>query len=383
MNLRRLAWKNLLRRRSRAVFTGLGIFLGIATFVAVSSLTSRMEGAVQDKLDRFGANILVSPRTEQFSLGFGDISLGGAEVAHSRLTLADRARIASIHHRDRIRSIVPYLLTAADASGKDLVWMGMPAQDMVEARPWWKIDGAPVRRRGEVVLGAQAAASLGIGPGETLMSGERSFRVVGVLEPTGEKEDAMVVADLPDVQQIAGRPAGVTYFEVAALCKDCPVEDIVAQIGQALPGARVSAIRQVVESRKAAVEQLRRLGFGVSAIVLLIGGLLVLVTVMGGVQERTAEIGVLRAVGFRGRAIFSLLFWETGWVSMLASVLGAGAGLAAAFLTSPMFGIERPGFDAIPALVGVAVGLMLGLLGAVPPARRAAALPPTEAIRTL
>ena len=121
------------------------------------------------------------------------------------------------------------------------------------------------------------------------------------------------------------------------------MEDIVAQIGQALPGARVSAIRQVVESRKAAVDQLRRMGYGVSAIVLLIGGLMVLVTVMGGVQERTAEIGVLRAVGFRGRSIFSLLFWETGWVSLLASILGAGAGIAAAFLASPMFGIENAG----------------------------------------
>ncbi|MHB1013077.1 MAG: ABC transporter permease [Desulfobacteria bacterium] len=55
MNIRKLAWKNLLRRKSRAVFTGLGIFLGIATFVAISSITSQMEGAVQDQLDRFGA----------------------------------------------------------------------------------------------------------------------------------------------------------------------------------------------------------------------------------------------------------------------------------------------------------------------------------------
>ncbi|MGE5247811.1 MAG: ABC transporter permease [Verrucomicrobiota bacterium] len=383
MNLRRLAWKNLLRRRSRAVFTGLGIFLGIATFVAVSSITSRMDGAVQDKLDRFGANILVSPLTEHLSLGFGDISLGGTEVSRSRLTLADRAKIASIHHKDRLRAIVPYLLAAAGVSGRNMVWMGIPAGEMADARPWWKIEGAPVRRRGEVLLGSRAAEALGAGPGGTLTAGARSFHVVGVLRPTGEKEDAMVIADLADVQQLAARPGAVTYFEVAALCKDCPVEDIVAQIGQALPGARVSAIRQVVESRKAAVEQLRRLGLGVSAIVLFIGGLMVLVTVMSGVQERTGEIGVLRAVGFRGRAIVSLLFWETGWVSLLASLVGAATGVAAAYVASPLFGVERPGFDLAPGLLGVAMGLALGLLGALPPARRAAALSPTEAIRTL
>jgi putative ABC transport system permease protein len=139
----------------------------------------------------------------------------------------------------------------------------------------------------------------------------------------------------------------------------------------------------VVESRKAAVDHLRRLGFGVSAIVLLIGGLMVLVTVMGGVQERTREIGVLRAVGFRKKSIFSLLFWETGWVSLLSSLLGAATGIAAAYLVAPSFGIEHPGVQVFPALLGTAAGLFLGLAGAVPPARRAAALSPTEAIRSL
>ncbi|MBE0604283.1 MAG: ABC transporter permease [Deltaproteobacteria bacterium] len=383
MNLRKLAWRNLLRRKSRAVFTGLGIFLGIGTFVAIASITSRMEGAVQDQLDRYGANIVVSPRTEQLSIGFGNMSLGGTEVARSRLSMADRDRIGSIHHKDRIRMVVPFLLAASDASGKNFVWMGLPRPDMADARPWWKIDGSPVVERGEVVLGAEAAAALGKGPGGTIAAGKRSFRVSGVLRPTGEKEDAMIIADLADVQELSGATGAVTYFEVAALCKDCPVEDIVAQIGQALPGARVSAIRQVVESRKAAVDQLRRLGYGVSAIVMLIGGLMVLVTVMGGVQERTPEIGVLRAVGFRGAAIHSLLLWETGLVSFIASVLGTGTGIAAAYLVSPMFGIEEPGVVVAPALLGIAAGLLLGLAGAIPPARRAAALSPTVAIRSL
>lgn len=383
MNIRRLAWKNLFRRKSRAVFTGLGIFLGIGTFVAIASLTVQMEQAVQDKLDRYGANILITPRTEQLSLGFGDIALGGTQVAHSRLTTADEKAIRGIEMKERLRSVVPFFLTAADASGKNLVWMGMPASEIATARPWWKITGAPFGEKGEVVLGSEAAAVLDKGPGGTVTSKGKTFRVTGVLHPTGEKEDGMVIASTGEVQSLAGNFRGVTFFEVAALCKDCPVEDIVAQIGDALPGARVSAIRQVVESRKAAVDQFRRLGLGVSAIVLAIGGLMVFVTVMGSVQERTKEIGVLRAVGFRRRAILSLLFWETGWVSLLSSVSGAFIGVAAAMLAAPLFGVEKAEAAFSPALLGVAIGMALGLLGTVPPARRAAALSPTEAIRSL
>jgi putative ABC transport system permease protein len=261
--------------------------------------------------------------------------------------------------------------------------MGLPAEEIAVARPWWKVSGTPLEEQGEVLLGAEVAVLLDKGPGGTVVSGGRTFRVAGVLYPTGEKEDSMVIADIRDVQTLAKNPKAVTFYEVAALCKDCPVEDIVGQIGGALPGARVSAIRQVVESRKAAVDQFRRLGLAVSAIVLAIGGLMVFVTVMGSVQERTREIGVLRAVGFRRRAIVSLLFWETGWVSLLSAVSGSVVGMGAAWLASPLFSVARGEVLFTPAVIGVVIGMALGLFGSVPPARRAAALSPTEAIRAL
>src|SRR4030066_2559283 len=122
MNMRMLAWKNLFRRKSRAVFTGLGIFLGIGTLVALSSLTMQMEGAVRDKLDRFGANSLVVPRTEQLSLGFGDIALGGAQVAHARRAVSGGEAIRLIYLKDRLRSVVPFFLTATDAPREGIVW---------------------------------------------------------------------------------------------------------------------------------------------------------------------------------------------------------------------------------------------------------------------
>ncbi len=383
MTIRTLAWRNLARRKGRALFTGMGIFLGIATFVALSTITARMEGAVRDKLDRFGANILVVPRTEQLALGFGDIALGGTQVAHARLTAGDENLIRSIPMRERVRSVVPFLLAAADASGKDLVWLGLPAIEIPAARPWWKVYGAPAPGKDEVLLGSEAAVLLDKGPGGTVTSRGKTFRVAGVLRPTGEKEDAMVIASIGDVRALAKRPGAVSFFEVAALCKDCPVEEIVAQIADAVPGSRVAAIRQVVESRKSAVDQFRRLGLGVSAIVLAIGALMVFVTVMGSVQERTREIGVLRAVGFRRRTILSLLFWETGWISLAASVAGAAVGIAAALLAAPLFGVAGTAVPVPPAVLGVVLGTALGLVGAAPPARRASALAPTEAIRTL
>ncbi len=383
MNIRTLAWKNFARRKGRALFTGLGIFLGIAIFVALSSLAARMEGAARDKLDRFGANILVVPRTEQLVLGFGDVALGGTQVTRARLTAGDQVAIHSIPMKGRLRSVVPFFLAAAAASGKNLVWMGLPPIEIPAARPWWKAEGALAPGKDEVLLGSEAASLLDKGPGGTVTSGGKTFRVAGVLRSTGEKEDGMVIAPIWEVRTLAKSPGAVSFFEVAALCKDCPVEEIVAQIADAVPAARVSAIRQVVESRKGAADQFRRVGLAVSAIVLAIGALMVFVTVMGSVHERTREIGVLRAVGFRRRAILSLLFWETGWVALVSSLAGAALGSAAAVLTAPVFDVAGTAVPIAPAALGVALGTALGLVGAVPPAQRAAALAPTEAIRAL
>src|SRR3972149_1281118 len=191
MNIRTLAWKTLRRRRSRALFTGLGIFLGIGTFVAPPSLTSQMEGAVQDKLDRYGANILITPRADDVSLGFGNIALGGTQVARAKLSTDDRGRIEAIPRKDRARAV---------------------------------------------------------GPAAPVPSGRSPFRGAGVLAPTGEKEDGMVIGEIRSVQELAGSPKGVTYIEVAAHCKDCPVDEIVAEISGAVPGAKGTAIRQVGES---------------------------------------------------------------------------------------------------------------------------------------
>jgi putative ABC transport system permease protein len=383
MNIRTLAWKNLSRRASRATFTGLGIFLGIGTFVALTLLTTQMEGAVQDKLDRYGANILVTPKAEQLELGFGDMSLGGTQVARTSLSMADRDRIASIPMKDKLAKVVPFLLHAGEASGIPLVWMGLPSVDLSAARPWWKTGGVAVFAPGEVLLGSEAAARLDKGAGGTIDAGGKTYRIAGVLVPTGEKEDAMVIADISDVQKLAGKSGAVAFIEVAAHCKDCPVDEIVTEISQALPEAKVSAIRQVVESRKAMVQQFRRMGMGVSAVVLAIAGLMVFVTVMGGVRERTREIGVLRAVGFRKRSVLTLLFWETGWIALLSSLTGAVVGIAVSAAAGPLFGIERFTLHLLPVAGGILMGVALGLMGSWPPARRAASLSPTEAIRSL
>ena len=107
---------------------------------------------------------------------------------------------------------------------------------MAAARPWWKINGSPLRKRGEVLLGVEAAVVLDKGPGGTVSTRGRLFHVTGVLHPTGEKEDGMIIADIADVQALAKKPGGAGDRERARRAKAGAVEGNGGERGAARAG---------------------------------------------------------------------------------------------------------------------------------------------------
>src|SRR5262249_21621888 len=115
----------------------------------------------------------------------------------------------------------------------------------------------------------------------------RDEHVSGVIAPTGGREDGMMFGPLAAVQEILRRPGQLSLIEVSALCQNCPVEDIVSQIGEKLPDAKVSAVQQSVRARTETVERLTKFSAAVSGIVLVIGSLMIFTTMMSSVVERT------------------------------------------------------------------------------------------------
>jgi putative ABC transport system permease protein len=204
-----------------------------------------------------------------------------------------------------------------------------------------------------------------------------------VLAPTGGREDALVFGRLEEVQALLNRPGRLSLVEVSALCKDCPVEDIVGQIAQKLPAAKVSALQQAVRARAETVGRLTRFGAAVSGVVLLIAALLIFTTTTGAVVERTKEIGVMRAVGFRRAHIVKEMMLEVLAVSALGGALGWAAGAAAAWALMPYFSQTGQGFEVDPALAGGALfaALAVGALSSLYPTLRASRLDPAEAVR--
>jgi putative ABC transport system permease protein len=123
--------------------------------------------------------------------------------------------------------------------------------------------------------------------------------------------------------------------------------------------------------------------WAISLLAMLVGGIIVIITMMKAVSERTREIGVLRAIGWTQKRIIAMIMGESLVLSLMAVVVGlvVGVGLVEILSASQILRGIIPSFSLLLILKGIGVALLLGILGGIYPAYRASRLSPTEALR--
>lgn len=388
MKLETIALNNLRRRKGRMAFLVAGLLLGVGTVVTLLSLSSALSAEAQHKLENFGANILITPRSDSLSLSYGGINLGGVTVAAEEIRQADLDRLQTIPNHRNISLVAPKVLGAVEVQGQRVLLMGVdPAKEFALKR-WWQVDGRPLAGDAELVAGSAAAERLGLQVGDRITLQGSVFTVSGLLAQTGSQDDQLLLVSLPAAQRLLHKPGLVSLVEVAALCANCPVEAMVHQISSVLPNVEVHALQQVVKTRMHALDQFRHFSLAVAAVVVLIGALVVFVTMMGAVNERTREIGIFRALGFRRSHIMRLILFESGLVSLGAGLLGYLGGIAVTRALLPLF--SDPGaatrlwqWNPQLAAGAVALAVVVGCLASFYPALHASRMDPTEALRAL
>ncbi|PLX95618.1 MAG: ABC transporter permease [Desulfuromonas sp.] len=385
MTLESIVLNNLRRRKGRMVFLVAGLLIGVATVVTLISLSNALTADVQHKMEHYGANILITPRSDDLSLSYGGITLGGVSVDSREIRQADLAQIMTIPNSRNIAAVAPKVLGAVEIGSERVLLMGVEVDKEFQLKKWWSVQGEPVTDDGQIVAGQSVANALGLQVGDELVLRDRPFRVSGILNKTGSQDDHLLIASLPVVQQLLGKPGTVSLVEVAALCGDCPVTDMVNQISTALPGVDVSAIQQVVKTRMHALDQFRSFSLAIAAVVILIGALVVFVTMMSAVNERTREIGIFRALGFRRGHVMRLILLESSLLSLLAGILGFFVGMGATRIILPLMSETHVALHWSPMLASLAVllALVVGCLASFYPALHASRLDPTEALRAL
>ncbi len=361
--------KNLVRQRTRTALTVLGIGVGITTVVALGVVTAGMRQTLGTMLRTGGADFMVAQK-------------GASDLSFSTLPQRDWDAMREVPGVARAVGAAlqvskvggnPYFLTF----GFD---PGQLADDPLEL-----LSGRRIRAGagGELMLGDKAARDLDATSGSTVTLERRTFRVVGVYR-TGELlRDAGAIASLADVQRLTGKP-GMIMAVFVTVDHGADMSAVAAAIERKIPG--VTAIEKVAEY--AEVDQgmrvLDAVNIAISLLAVGIGAIGVMNTMVMSVFERTRELGTLRAVGWRGSRVVRLVVGESLLLCLLASVLGVALGVLASraiMLVPAVSSFLVPSYEPGVFARGIAVGVIVALVGAAYPAYRAVRLSPMEALR--
>jgi putative ABC transport system permease protein len=385
MKLHDIAVNNLRRRKAKMFFLVMGLLIGVAAVVALVTTTSILEEDVAHKMDEFGANILVTPKSEGLSLTYGGLSLGGLSFDTKEISQEDLAKIKTIENAANIRIVSPKVFGVFEGQGHKALVVGVDFPSELSLKKWWKIIGKEPEFEDDLLLGSEAAERLQSKAGSLMEIKGEAFKVAGVLEPTGSQDDSLIFMYLPVSQKLFGKEGKVGMVEIAALCKNCPISEIVDQIAKKIPSAKVIAVQQIVAGRMDTLHSFRKFSLGISALVLLVGSMVVFVTMMASVNERTREIGIFSAIGFRRSHIMKIILLEASVVSFMAGVLGFFVGLGVTRVLLKFLSDQPVHFSLNPtvAVGSVFLAVAIGLLASIYPAMTAARMDPSEALRTL
>jgi putative ABC transport system permease protein len=416
MQLHHIALNNLRRRKARMLFVLLGLSIGMATVVAVYGLLEAMKAEMTRQAAEFGANIVITADAGEMTFSYGGITLPEVLFDVEPLTMADVAAIDNIPSRPGVRVVAPKLLGVTAAGGREVIVAGVLPQEVFRVKPWLRLQEAPpqpermqvAEENGEameldiylldlarqdptkivlgprqVLLGSAVAGTLGVNPGDRLTLGGREFVVFGLLKENASLEDELVIMNLAAAQDLLGRPQEVTVIELATANPAGAEQALLAELSQALPLAQITSVRQETLRRDELLTRMARFGMSISALILLAGTLVAALAISGAVRERTREIGIFRALGFRQSHVAKIIMLEALLISLGGGILGYAAGVSAARAAGPLL---ASGTLAVPwrldllaatLLLSLAVGLLAGIF----PARQAAALDPAEALR--
>ncbi|MDF1612285.1 ABC transporter permease [Stygiobacter electus] len=392
MKLYSISFQSIRRRKSRTAFLIIGLLIAVASFVTLYIVSYNVNKSVAENLDEFGANMIITPKNDGLNLNYGEISITGLTIENENLKQNDISKIKSIKNKDNLSIIAPKLFNRVTikfenvSTEKNVIAAGINFQDEIRLKKWWKVYGKLPEKSNEILIGSNIAKKLNIILNQKVNLNNKEFIITGLLNETGSQDDELIFIDLKTAQDLFNKKDELSLIEIAARCYDCPIEEIVRQTSAKLPDAKVTAIKQSIESKMAAMHSFEHFSFGISTVILVISLLVVFTNVNASVNERTKEIGIFMAVGFRRLHIIKIILLEVLVSSFVAGLLGFFMGVVAAKIITPLLSMNtNPNIDYNYSLLFISVGMAIlaGLLSSIFPALRAARLDPTVAFRSL
>lgn len=413
MTILQIAISNIRQRKMKSILVMLGLALGIATIVSVYSVLETMKAEMTRQMDDYGANILITADTGEITYSYGGISVPGV-LYDRQLTEKDLSDISTLKSRHMIRAIVPKLLGTVSVYGNEIIIAGTDIKSEFSIKPWLRtvdfLAGSKETASGgdtgsamggdkldlnredytrielndsEVILGSSVAYTLGLFPSNRLVINGKEYTIKAILEKNGAAEDNQVLMNLGSAQEVLGHFDEITTIELSADYTLGSEEEIIREIQEMLPEAKVTSLLRAIRDRDEITTRIAYFGFSVSVFILLCGMLVAGLGMTSAIRDRTREIGILRAIGFRKSDIRQIIFLEGIMISAAGGLFGFVTGTVLARVLIPMITAAELAVPwRLESFAGaILIALATGMLASVYPARQAANLDPAESLR--
>jgi len=378
----------------RSFLTALGIAVGIAAVVLLTSIGEGVHHFVLSEFTQFGTTLVgINP---------GKATTAGASMGafgtDRPLTIEDARALERLSFA---RAVVPLVQGNAEVEAGNRrrrttvygVGPSMPEAFSMKVRSGRFLPrDDPTSPRAFAVLGSKLRQELFAGRsplGQRITIGGSRYRVIGVMESKG----SVLGFDLDDTVYIpAARALGLfnneSLFEIDLMYdEDTPVEKVVEGIEDTLKARHgkddvtITTQQQMLDVLGAVLSVLTFAVSAIGGISLLVGAILIVTIMTIAINERTNEIGLLRALGARKSQILALFLGEAIVLAALGGLSGLALGIGLAWALHaalPALPVHVPMFY---VFLAEAIAIVIGLVAGVAPAVRAARMDPVEALR--
>jgi len=357
--------RNLWRRKIRTTFTTMGVAVGISAIVVLGALTAGMRYLM----------------TEMWRASQADLFIIEAGVDSDFSAIEEQVG-ARIETRPDVVATAGVMMTAANTDQMSMMFvLGYNPREFAIKR-FHIVEGGPLTGGHQVIVGRRAAEEAGVEVGDTIHLLNSRFHVVGIYETGLSFEEIGVVISLRKLQTLTGKHRQVQFYMVK-LKDPHQAKAVRDELESSFESVDVSLTSEAAETMSD-MQTLEEMVAQISLLAIFIGGVGMLNTMLMSVLERTREIGVLRALGWRRRRVLGMILQE----SLLLGMIGGGVGILLGLGLGSLSRLIPGTYGSLeliyaPQLFFQALGVALiaGAAGGLYPAWRATHMRPVEALR--
>lgn len=413
----RILRKSILTRKSKVTISMIAIIMGVSIPSAMLNVSLDINEKIGVEFRKFGANLLVVPKSDTIHLGIGDISLSSV-TDQQYINETDIYKIKTINWSRNVLGYAPFLYQVVSVKAKSspeeqrvvLAGTWFEKNTTLEGGEifttgvrklnswWWTIDGDWINdletnnptNRIYCMIGKTVAEKMNLNLEdeievtykETTSETTKSLQIKGIIT-SGGVEDNHIFVPLPVAQSLSQRENLVHSVQVSALCTACPIETIAAEIEGKINYIEAKTILQMTNAEMSVLSKIQLTMVFVTLIALSGTILGMSTTLTASVLERYTEIGLIKSIGAENRKIAALFLVESSIIGILGGILGFLFGIIGAqFVGLLVFNsFVTPQLMVLPVILGVSI--CVSLLASLLPVRRAMGIEPVLVLRGL